>query len=113
MINTKLHGLLDYLVGFLLIAAPWILGFETPGVERNLSVTMGILTIVYSLLTRYEWGLLRGLPFKIHLLIDFLSGLLLLSSMWVLGTRSWFFFLVGALIIIVTTLSGRRRFPKP
>jgi hypothetical protein len=74
---------------------------------------MGVIIISYSLLTRYEWGLLRIIPFKIHLLIDFLSGLLLLSSMWILGVKSWFFFAVGALTIVVTTLSGRRRFPKP
>lgn len=113
MINTTIHGLLDYLVGLLLIAAPWILGFDAPGSERTFSITMGVIIISYSLLTRYEWGLLRVIPFKIHLLIDFLSGLLLLSSMWMLGTRSWFFFAIGALTIIVTTLSGRRRFPKP
>lgn len=113
MINTKIHGLLDYLVGLLLIAAPWFLGFDSEGVERTLSVTMGVVTIVYSLFTSYEWGLVRVIPFSIHLLIDFLSGLLLLSSMWVLGTKSWFFFLAGAMIIVVTTLSGRRRFPGP
>jgi hypothetical protein len=33
--------------------------------------------------------------------------------MWMLGTKSWFFFAVGALTIAVTTISGRRRFPKP
>ncbi|WP_114791267.1 hypothetical protein U0035_22845 [Niabella yanshanensis] len=112
MINTKLHGLLDYLVGVLLILAPRILGFDMPGSEQTFSMTMGVVIILYSLFTRYEWGLVRILPFKLHLLIDFLSGLLLLSSMWMLGTKSWFFFAVGALTIVVTTLSGRRRFPK-
>lgn len=113
MISTTIHGLLDYLVGLLLIAAPWILGFEAPGSERTFSITMGVIIIVYSIFTRYEWGLLGIIPFRIHLLIDFLSGLLLLSSMWMLGTKSWFFFAVGALTIAVTTISGRRRFPKP
>ncbi len=32
-IPTRVHGVLDYLVGLLLIGAPWLLGFERGGAE--------------------------------------------------------------------------------
>lgn len=84
-IPTRIHGMLDYIVGVLLIFAPRIFNFENTGVASQLPVFLGVATIVYSLLTRYELGLVKVIPFKAHLTIDFLSGVLLLVSPWAFG----------------------------
>ena len=82
---SRVHGVLDYLVGLLLIAAPKIFGFEGTGIASQLPTLMGVATIVYSLLTRYELGLLKVLPFRVHLGIDALAGVLLAASPWLFG----------------------------
>lgn len=84
-IPTKVHGILDYVVGLLLIFAPSLFNFQTGGIEARLPVILGVAALVYSLLTRYELGLIKVLPFKVHLTIDFLSGALLLLSPWLFG----------------------------
>lgn len=56
-IGTKTHGYLDYIMGMLLIAAPWIFGFARDGAETWVPVILGAGVILYSLLTDYELGI--------------------------------------------------------
>lgn len=85
MIPRNVHGLLDYLVSTLLIAAPWMLGFADDGPATFVPVILGAGAIVYSLLTAYEWGIIRIIPFKVHLALDVVSGALLAASPWLFG----------------------------
>jgi hypothetical protein len=82
LIETKLHGWLDYLVAVLLIASPWLFDFSRGGSETWIFVILGIGTILYSLLTDYELGLSPQLTMRTHLVLDTINGLLLLSSPW-------------------------------
>ncbi len=85
IISTKVHGVLDYLVGFILIISPWLFGFANSGAQTTIPVILGIGTILYSIITKYELGIFKIIPFRIHLIIDALSGILLASSPWLLG----------------------------
>jgi hypothetical protein len=85
IIPRKIHGILDYLVGIVLIAAPWILGFADNGPATYVPVVLGVGALLYSLLTNYELGVLRVIPFRVHLILDVLSGLLLAASPWLFG----------------------------
>ena len=82
LIPTKIHGVLDYLVGALLIAAPWLFNFADGGARQWLPVALGAAAIVYSLFTDYELGVIRRLSMPTHLLLDLLSGILLAASPW-------------------------------
>jgi hypothetical protein len=82
IISRRTHGVLDYIVGIVLILAPRIFGFDTGGPESRIPITLGIVTIVYSLLTNYELGVFKLLPFRLHLTLDTLSGVLLAVSPW-------------------------------
>lgn len=82
MISSKTHAVLDYLVGVLLIAAPWILGFADDTAATIVPVALGASTILYSLITNYEYSFARILPFNVHLIIDFIAGVLLIASPW-------------------------------
>ena len=84
-IPTRVHGLLDYLVGLLLIAAPWVFNFARGGAETWVPVALGAGALVYSVFTDYELGLVRRLPMGAHLTLDLLSGLLLAASPWLFG----------------------------
>ncbi len=85
-LTTYVHGILDYIVGAALIVAPNIFGFsEVGGMAVLLPRVLGVAAIVVSLLTNYEWGLMKVIPMPVHLGIDFLSGALLAASPWLFG----------------------------
>ncbi len=109
IINTKTHGVLDYVVALLLIAAPWIFGFYAGGPETWVPVVLGALTIVYSLCTDYERGLFRVLSMRVHLLLDLANGFFLAFSPWIFGFSEtvWAPHVVfGVMEMIVVALSA-------
>ena len=84
-ISTRTHGWLDYSVGLLMIFAPWLFNFAGGGAETWIFVVLGAAALLYSLLTRYELGLIKAIPMRAHLTLDFLSGVLLALSPWLFG----------------------------
>lgn len=77
-ISTKIHSVLDYAMAIVLFALPRLLGWGS-NVTALLTI-MGLTTLLYSLATRYELGLFKILPMKGHLVLDALSGVLLLGA---------------------------------
>jgi hypothetical protein len=88
-IPTKVHGILDYLVGILLMVAPWLLGFARNGAETWVPVVLGAGAILYSLLTNYELGVWRTLSMSTHLTLDLVSGIFLAASPWLFGFNDY------------------------
>lgn len=90
-ISTWVHGVLDYVVGIFLLFAPRVFGFQNGGPEDRIFVFLGVATLIYSLLTRYELGLFKILRFRTHLTLDIINGALLAMSPWVFGfvERVW------------------------
>lgn len=84
-IPTRIHGILDYVGGLLLIISPWIFGFADGGAETWIPVILGIGALGYSLLTDYELGIARVIPMATHNMLDVASGLVLAVSPWVFG----------------------------
>ena len=84
-ISTKAHGVIDYLVGIILIAAPWLLGFADNTAATYIPVALGVMALLYSLCTAYELGVIKLLSMPAHLAIDLLSGILLAASPWLFG----------------------------
>ena len=85
VIPTRIHGVLDYLVGALLMVAPWLFGFARGGAETWLPVTLGAGALLYSLFTDYELGVVRRLSMGTHLGLDAASKTLLAASPWLFG----------------------------
>lgn len=84
-ISTKVHGVMDYLVGFLLISFPFTLGFYEGGAESYIPIMLGLITLGYSICTRYEMGLIKALPMTMHLGLDLIAGVFLAASPWIFG----------------------------
>ena len=110
MIPTRVHGVLDYVVGALLIAAPWLFGFDRGGAETWVPVVLGASAILYSLCTDYELGVARLIPMPTHLMLDIGSGILLAASPWLFGFHDlvWAPHVIVGLIEIVTPLMTER-----
>ncbi|CAN5892745.1 SPW repeat protein [soil metagenome] len=84
-IPTRIHGILDYLMGILLIAAPWLFNFNQGGAETWIPVIIGIVILLQSLMTDFEVGMFRVMPMGVHLTMDFFIGLFLAISPWLFG----------------------------
>jgi hypothetical protein len=85
-IPTRVHGMMDYIVGLLLIAAPWLFGFADETTAGTwIPVILGISVILYSLITDYELSIAKVLPMSVHLMLDLGGGAFLAISPWLFG----------------------------
>jgi hypothetical protein len=108
LIPPRAHGLLDYAAAALLICSPWLFGFAGDQPESKIPLFLGVFTLVYSLLTRYDYGAIYWLSFRTHLVIDFLSGVFLATSPWLFHFSDRVYMphlLMGVAEIIVVILS--------
>ncbi len=86
-IPTRVHGVLDYVFGALLIATPWLLGFADWKAAHAVLFVVGLGSIGYALVTDYELGVWKILKVPAHLAIDVLAGLALVASPFFLGFK--------------------------
>lgn len=110
-IPTRVHGVIDYLTGLLLIAAPWLLGFSDNAPATWVPVLLGAGVILYSLLTNYELGVFKTISMPAHLWLDALGGLFLAVSPWLLDFDERVFLphlLVGAFEVVMSFITRTR-----
>ncbi len=109
-IPTKVHGVMDYIMGILLIASPWLFDFNRGGMETWIPVILGVGALVYTVMTDYELGLTRRLAIPTHLILDLVSGILLAASPWIFGFADYVYLphLVLCIIEIGASLMTKR-----
>lgn len=83
-IGSRLHGALDYMTGTMLLGASQLPWLRTRFAGRALA-SAGAGHLAYSLLTDYELGLVRRLPYRAHLALDAVGALGLAAAPWLLG----------------------------
>ncbi len=84
-LSTRVHGMIDYATGALLIVAPWLFGFADGTAAQWVPIILGAGILVMSLITDYELSLTRLVPMGAHLAVDGLGGALLAVSPWLFG----------------------------
>ena len=110
IIPSFVHGILDYIVGLALLAAPNIFGFaDGPDSAVWIPRILGIMILLQAIATDYELGVLRKLPFRMHLMTDYVVALFLAASPWLFGFNKqannvWMPHLIVGLFIFVSTL---------
>lgn len=111
IISTKLHGILDYVVGSMLVVVPFLVFKDYSSPEFLVPAILGASTLVYSLMTNYELGAVKKIPMLTHLSLDTLSGIFLAASPWLFDFEMrifWPYLLVGAMEVLIVTLSSMR-----
>jgi hypothetical protein len=106
-INTRLHGMLDYIIGATL-AAPYIFEYYTNDTQSLVLMTVGGIIVFYSLMTNYEFGLIRLIPLKVHLWLDVIFGLFLIATPWLFPTFTYYMYwpvLMGILSILIVVFT--------
>lgn len=80
LINSKTHGIIDYILVFMLSISPFLFDLAEDSIHCRLLMVCGLLLLLTSLLTDFEFFLVKIFSFKTHLAIDFLLGLFLATS---------------------------------
>jgi hypothetical protein len=93
-IDATLHGVTDYTVGTTLLTAfPKLTGIEGTRSARQIRIAGGIHA-GYSTMTDYPLGIVKAIPYKVHLGLDAIGALALgatpfVTGQWKRGTKHW------------------------
>jgi hypothetical protein len=110
-LSTRVHGIMDYLTGGLLIVVPYLLGFADGTAAQYVPQILGVAIIGMSLMTDYEYSVARVIPVSVHLGIDLLGGVLLAASPWLFGFSNkvfWPHLIVGIMEIGLALMTRTR-----
>ena len=84
-IDSTLHGATDYTVGATLLTVfPRAAGVQGTESARQIR-TVGAIHAGYSTLTDYPLGVVKAIPFKVHLALDAVGALALAATPFVTG----------------------------
>ncbi len=106
IINSKVHGILDYATAIFLAAAPTL--FQMEGTLCIFTYVLAGVHFALTALTAFEPGLIKVIPFKIHGLIELVVSVALLGvAIWFRSNENelgFYFYLALAFVIIIVFL---------
>ncbi len=105
-IPAFVHGLLEYVAGVLLIAAPFVFAFDSD-TATGLSIAAGVVVLVITASTAMSTGLVKSIPVPAHVILDYVLALVLVVSPFALGfdddgTATAFFLTLGIVHLLLT-----------
>jgi hypothetical protein len=107
-VTKTIHAYLDYPVALSLLAMPFILGI---GVEnpwaRWISVATGVAALVLTIFTDHATGLIRVVPYWLHLAVDRLVGIVFIVVPFAFGFHgldAWYYWANAIAVLLVTTV---------
>ncbi len=107
-VTKRIHAFLDYPVAIALIALPFVLGLGTSNpLALTLSVATGVAALLLTILTDHHLGIIRVVPYRIHLIVDFLVAIVFILAPFVLsfkGIDAYYYWINGAAVLTVVSL---------
>jgi hypothetical protein len=101
-----LHGVIEYLAAGLLVAAPFLLGFDSDAATA-VSIVAGVLVIFVAATTNGPTSLVNQVPLAVHVLLDYVLAGLLIAAPFLFGfsdetAPTAFFIALGVAHLLVT-----------
>jgi hypothetical protein len=100
------HGLLEYGAAVLLLAAPFVLGFDSDAATA-LSIVAGLGVLALAASTASSTGLAKMVPLGVHVLLDLALVAILIAAPFLFGfsgdgTPTAFFIVLGVWHLLLT-----------
>ena len=99
---------IDYPVAVVLMVAPFVLHLGQSGpVAVWLSVVAGVAALFLAALTNHKAGVVRVIPYSLHLWVDRMVGLVFLAAPFVfgfIGLDAWYYWVLAAAVLLVTSV---------
>ena len=83
-LNSKIHGIIDYVVVLFLWFSPTL--FALPSLSAKFTYLLGGIHLILTVLTNFEMGIIKVIPFKIHGLIELIVSIALVGVAFYLGS---------------------------
>jgi hypothetical protein len=110
-IPQAVQGVLEYLTGFLFIAAPFLFGFTGTGVATAAAIVVGLVLLVMAATSAGPTGLVEQLSPPVHALLDAVLAILLIAAPFVLGFSGVAaprnLFLISGVLWLLVTIGSR------
>lgn len=107
-ITKRIHAFLDYPVAVALMVLPFVLGLGSANsMALYLSVITGAAAFILTLLTDHHLGVLRIVPYKLHLIVDFVVAITFLIAPFIFsfeGIDAYYYWINGIAVITVVSL---------
>ena len=117
-VPTAVYGVLNYLLSFTLIAAPWLFGLaNVSSAALFIPIFIGWLQFIMAVFVDNETGFVKQFPLQMHLVLDVLMGFFLMVSPWLytFSDRAfWPELLLGGLLLFlgIFTKKSRKQYTK-
>lgn len=103
IINSRVHGILDYVTVIFLLASPML--FKMEGTLCTFTYALAGIHFILTVLTRFEFGIFKIIPFRLHGVIEFFVAIILaLVSFWFNRNGNelgFYFYIYLALVIMI------------
>jgi hypothetical protein len=104
-VTKTIHAWLDYPVALALIALPFLLGLGASNpLALTISPIVGIAAFLLTVFTDHHLGLVRVLPYRLHLAVGLLF-LILPFALGFSGLDAAYYWMNGAAVVAVIGLS--------
>lgn len=107
-VTKEIHAYLDYPVAAALMGLPFLLNLGTSNsLAWQLSLVTGIAAFILTLLTDHHLGVYKVIPYKGHLLVDGLVGLVFVVAPFLLGFKgmdAYYYWANGLAVLTVVSL---------
>jgi hypothetical protein len=115
-IPAFVHGLIEYVLGALLVAAPFVFSFDSDGATA-VAIVAGVVILIVAASTAMSTGLIKSIPVQAHVVLDYLLAVILIASPFIFsftddGTATGFFIILGIFHLLMTIATRFIREPK-
>lgn len=108
-VTKTIHAYLDYPVALALLVLPFLLGLgESHSLALVAAPVAGAAALTLTIFTDHHLGLVRVLPYRLHLAVDLAVGIVFLLLPFAFGfggLDAAFYWLNGAAVVAVIALS--------
>jgi VIT1/CCC1 family predicted Fe2+/Mn2+ transporter len=110
LFSRAVHGLLEYVFGGLLIASPFLFGFDS-GSATAVAIVLGVVMLVVAATADTPTGLQRSLRAPWHMVLDVMLAALLIASPFLFGFSedgtATAVFIVGGVLWLLIAIGTR------
>jgi VIT1/CCC1 family predicted Fe2+/Mn2+ transporter len=100
------HGVIEYVAGVLLIAAPFLFGFKSNAAVA-VSIIAGVVVLAITASTEGASSMIDSIPISVHVLLDFAIAVVLVAAPFLFtftdeSAPTAFFIVLGVAHVLIT-----------
>jgi hypothetical protein len=106
-VPVLVHGVFEYVVGVLFIAAPFLFGFSSSAAPTAAAIVVGLLLLAFTATSVLPTGLVRSVTLGVHVTVDLVLAVVLVAMPFLLGfsdqgAPTALFIVIGVVHLLMT-----------